>query len=933
MSRSTRALPAPPPANPRPRVALAPRLALAALLLPWLGGWLGGDVLSGCGGHASSPQAPDVTIGTIGDGPQGPLQCGPLTLVTPAEGALAGQPLCVGVVEAGAAAGPCPAAAPTRVDAGPFFACFPAEAPATPSPEALAPALDAACAAAGGTGARAVVAGGEPYCVVADAPADGPGCPALLPHGTPWRQLLVCGRGAAPTEDAAHDAVSAGCAGGTVVAPASGPGGCVFITETGFDCPPFLAGRVDVGDWAVCGPASLGDQEARALAAATCDGGGVFAVTGAEAAATRAGCVFITETGFACPPHAQTAVTLGDTGVCGGAGLDAAAATRVASAYCGGEAGGAGPAAFVQAGSLGVCATAITETGFQPCPMLHPAQRGAQPFGLCSAQPLDKGAAALARREVCGDAKRLLDFQADTVCAYAITETGFLCPSLLPSAIVPEGGGATICAAGPSLPAAAIQAAAAYAAAPRVCPWTVGVDAAYRNGLGGADATVRGLFLTGSMSDTVPLALPDGVSLSTDKMAAHYAAHLNLDGTVAMARVLADSNNDVAACGHAVGDDGSVTIAGHGFGVATFHDATGEARVVTLGDDALYVARYDVFGVLQWVATRPVQGYDLRGCAVSVAPDGTAAVASYTTVAELAAPGMVGVLDADGGWVWAQDALPTDLSGVVAHPGGAATVAGTFQGAWSLPQPGGPPLAFQPGTGRDGFLVRLDDGGAPVWGRILRDTSAGPSYDDSLTDVQRAGRGDVLVSGWVEMVSEVVDADGGAVLVALPDQDPDSGYLRDSVVLRVDADGGMAWALRALGHGTNEARGLTLGLDGAVHVSGRLVGDVDFGALAGGETLTLHQDGLATLGFVGMYALRLDADTGAVLSGVEVSGADVYAERDHVIGHLDGATTVVAEYLGAGDFGVEAARVHLDKGTYNAGIAILHTGPAGGCGP
>ncbi len=914
-----------------------------------------GWAASGCGDPAPASQevgAADAPDAGAGDGNPSGLDCGALTLVTPADGALAGQDLCVGLV-GDPDAGACPDAALTRVETGAFFACLAASQPSSPAD--LAPALDAAC---GTAHARAVTVEGQPLCVLADAPADGPGCPALLPLGTPWHQLLVCGRGAAPTDAQAQGAVAAGCQGGTVAAGATAgatgdagtpgaPGGCVFITETGFHCPPFLAGRVDLGDWAVCGPASLDAATARTLAGATCAGGGVFAVAqgdgpgaggagGATAgAAGEAGCVFITETGFDCPPHAQTAVALGDTGVCGGASLDAVAARRVASAYCGGD--GDAPAQFVEAGGRGVCALAITETGFQPCPMLHPAQRGAQPFGLCSAAPLDKAQATLARREVCGDAQRLLDFQADTVCAYAITETGFLCPSLLPSAVVPPGGGATICAQGPSLPPAALEAASAYAAAPRVCAWTVGVDAAYRNGLGGADATVRGVFLTGSMSDNEPLSLPDGVSLSTNRLAAHYAAHLNLDGTVAMARVLVDSDNDVAACGHAVGDDGSVTIAGHGFGVADFHDASGTATTVTLGDDALYVARYDVFGMLQWVATRPVQGYDHRGCAVSVAADGTTAVVSYTTVPELAAPGVAAVLDDEGAWAWAQEALPTDLSGVVAHLGGEATVGGVFDAAWSLARPAGGPLGFEPGTGRDGFLVRLDGDGAPVWGRVLRDTSTGSSYDDRVTDVQGAGRGDVLVAGWVQMEGEVVDAETGAVLVALPDEDPDSGYLNDSVVLRVAADGGVTWALRARGHGTNEARGVALGLDGAVHVSGRLVGDVEFGPMSGqpgdAGTLTLHQDGLATLGFVGMYALRLDAETGAVLGGEETSGADVYAERDQVIGHLDGATTVVAEYLGAGDFGSAAARVHLDKGAYNAGLVLVHTEPSGGCGP
>ena len=806
---------------------------------------------------------------------------------------ISGQPACVSMT--GAAAAKCPPEAPMISSWGPFQLC----GASTIDEASLRELIEQEIC---GADAAAVLIEDVAACLYPAIKSDD-GCPELMPFSYEQEGISVCASGAELQAGDLESLVTEGCQGGTVVVRA-GATACVFITETGFSCPPFLVGASQVGDWTVCGQDD--SAEARWVASDSCGADGYLATSQDG----NSGCVFITETGFSCPPHAMQRGDFGDTGVCGGPQLSELQALAIGSAYCGED------AQMVSTGGRGLCAYFITETGFRPCPSTHPIRRAAAPFDTCATAPLPAALIAQARQHVCGPSGSgaYIDIGADPLCGYAITETGFDCPPLLPSTF--DAAGAPVCGRTADVPQASITAAGAFAATPSLCPWTSGLTSSFNYALGGVQTTVRGVVMTGSYRQFGEIVFPGGISLDATKAAGHFVADLNLNGSIAQVDVLATSDvHDLVACGHASLPDGSSVLAGVGFGLVDF--ANGDAA--DLGDNAVYIIRLDPYGVVQSTATAPLNlEYDRVSCAVAATEGGDVMMVTSDDFSST-----------PSGWVFRFDgadalvgnaAITHHIDGIAGHASG-FTVAGGYVEPLSLvAAEGGSIVVDEGGSDADvtGFVARMDANGAALWARTVKGSSESRAWA-----VSQGPDGGVVVVGYVLGGATVTDPVSGVALATAEDTEPQASL--NTFILRLDADGQVAWLTTAKGTGNDEGHAVTVGLDGAVHVGGRFVAALTYGE--GANAQTISNASAPTLYFYSGYVAKFDVTDGSPLALTPTSADEPTLEpRGAVMGHLDGSTTHAGTFLGEGRFGVPGSEVTLDKGALNSGVYLVYTG-------
>ncbi|PIE16245.1 MAG: hypothetical protein CSA66_07640 [Proteobacteria bacterium] len=730
-------------------------------------------------------------------------------------------------------------------------------------------------------------------------------CPPDAPRAHTAHGLTVCvGDDAA---DAGSTAVVAaglsdycGPSGGAV-ADEDGAG-CLFITVTGFSCPPLLSAMAAAGGWTACAPDA---DQAAALPAAFCaaaaEGGEL--VLGADGAACA---LAITVTGFDCPPPLVAIHRDAHMGLCGGPDLLPATVSELRDAYCAAD----GDGQYLDLDGQGGCARWITVTGFEPCPTHHPVARTAAPFALCAAELLDTGQAAGAREEVCRGEGALADIGQATLCTYAITVTGFVCPPLLSASTAAEGG-ATLCGREPGLTEPVVAEATAFAAAPYVCAWEGSVGGAFDQRLAGVGPTPAGTLLTGSVASLEPIALPGDTELATDSEHTLFAALLNVNGSLSDARIIGRGALGLYACGGmALDDAGRWYVAAAGRGLVTLGEGAA-ARDVDLGEGATVVARYDALGTLEEVMVATASDWpDRRYCAVGVDADGGVTLVHADDRSDQAE---VVRFEADGGLAWRQPAPEGAAIEVASMAGGDFGLVGRFEGSVDV---GGETLTAA--ALGDGWVARYDRAGELRWAGQL----AGPD-EDALAAIV-AYRDDLIVAGHVSLDARWEAPEAPARAIA--DEAVDLNHL-DAVVLRLDAAGEARWITRARGEGNNEGRALSVGLDGAsVHLGGLSAAPVGFGSGDGAVGFEIDSTLFHYAGFVASFGL----DDGRPATAWATSDTEPYFDAMWVVGHLDGTTTWAGNALGVGMYGVDpGARTQIGR-EINATIFLVHT-PAAQC--
>lgn len=297
----------------------------------------------------------------------------------------------------------------------------------------------------------------------------------------------------------------------------------------------------------------------------------------------------------------------------------------------------------------------------------------------------------------------------------------------------------------------------------------------------------------------------------------------------------------------AVGTDatGDVFVAGGFSGTVSF----GGISLTSKGAENAYVAKLNPSGTVAWAARMGGSSPSVGDYARGVALDGQGNV--YVTgffsgngdfgPFNLTGNGdrdvFVEKLDPMGNVLWAKNfgGSGPDLGQAIAVDGaGNVYLTGSYQNSMTV---GATTLTAQ--GGNDAFVLKLDTLGNPVWAKSVGGSASDSGFSialDSANNVYTTG----IFSSTAQFGTTTLTARGGA---------GDT----DSFVMKMDANGNVAWVDQFGGTGHDDGTGVSVGSTGNIYATGDFSGSATFG----GSTLTSTGGGDA-------YLVRLDASGNVV---------------------------------------------------------------------
>lgn len=293
---------------------------------------------------------------------------------------------------------------------------------------------------------------------------------------------------------------------------------------------------------------------------------------------------------------------------------------------------------------------------------------------------------------------------------------------------------------------------------------------------------------------------PNQTTLTCDLDQDVFTARYNADGTLAWAKQSAGAGfeyiNDIAAF-----DDGSTVVTGSFNHTATFgRGEANEKTLTTIGQDDVFVARYNPDGTLAWARSAGGSAGDF-GNAVAALPDGSSVVSGIF-----------------GGW-----------------EGEPATFGAGEQNETTLV-----PERGADDSGTDIFIARYDPEGSLVWAK-----RAGGPHNDAGWDISPLKDESFLIAGNFAVRSTF--GPGEPNEITLQEEDD-----VDQFVARYNPDGTIFWAIK-IGPGINEFGGMSSFPDGSFIITGSFGESVTFGPGEPNET-TLTPPGTDTSGhFIAQY--------------------------------------------------------------------------------
>jgi hypothetical protein len=315
---------------------------------------------------------------------------------------------------------------------------------------------------------------------------------------------------------------------------------------------------------------------------------------------------------------------------------------------------------------------------------------------------------------------------------------------------------------------------------------------------------------------------------------------------------------------------GNVYLTGWFTDSASFSSTNGQTITVTGASETIFLAKYDVNGVLQWVQTGidDLGGIN-RGHAVSVDP-------------------VMGAVFLTG---------MTQGNVTFTSSGGSSQVVSGVE-TWHM------------------YLVRYDAAGNFQWGQTNTAAPNSIAHGIAIDSVDN-----VYVTGWFEGSSTFSSTDGNSLFLAglsqPVQQAPD--YPDDAFVVKYDANGNVIWASDIGGY---KAMGLAeaVSSEGNISVTG-FVGNIGGGTTQQGETdVTSQPAGTTTSLGKGQHTSPYNRDlivltydpSGVLLTalrkggtnheageGIAYSGSDVYVAVDTQDTSTLANTLMVAKYTGA----------------------------------
>jgi hypothetical protein len=341
--------------------------------------------------------------------------------------------------------------------------------------------------------------------------------------------------------------------------------------------------------------------------------------------------------------------------------------------------------------------------------------------------------------------------------------------------------------------------------------------------------------------------------------------------------------------------NGDVAAVGNIAGTADFG---GGARV-PVGLEDLLVARFDPAGNHVWSKSYGLANAMQWPHSAAIDPAGNVVVfGNYHTGASFGGTTFTGnglflakLSGESGAHVWSKSFASPSSRGrsIVIDAAGDIFLTGRFTNTIAF----GAVTLTAAGTGRDGFVVKLDDAGDTVWAR--RFGSPTGSVDDYGHAVALDGAGGVLLSG---RFGDSLAFDSGSVT---------SAGDRDIFLTALDGAGTSSWTKRFGGPGFDSALGMAVDGSSQIALAGRFEGTTDLGGVA----LTAVEDADA-------FVARYD-DSGNHLWSRRFGGAG-FQSASSVVSDASGKV-IVTGYFG-GSLEIEG-RTIVPMGTGQDGFVLV----------
>ena len=238
-------------------------------------------------------------------------------------------------------------------------------------------------------------------------------------------------------------------------------------------------------------------------------------------------------------------------------------------------------------------------------------------------------------------------------------------------------------------------------------------------------------------------------------------------------------------------------------------------------------------------------------------------------------------LDAAGDFLWAKSLGGTQSDvglGIAVGADGSVYTVGYFFGTSDF-DPGPGTVNMSSGVQNDCFVSKLNSNGDYVWAIQI---PAGSNQGRAITI---DASGNLLISGWFQGTK---DFDPGASTFNLM-----SAGAADVFIWKLNASGGLIWAKRIGGIGSDDDHGITTDASGNVYVAGRFTFTPDFDPGPGTFEIT-------SLGGDDIFILKLNS-SGDFVWAKQLGGANAEGVRDISV-DANGNVYTTGLFVNTGDF-------------------------------
>ena len=345
-----------------------------------------------------------------------------------------------------------------------------------------------------------------------------------------------------------------------------------------------------------------------------------------------------------------------------------------------------------------------------------------------------------------------------------------------------------------------------------------------------------------------------------------YVSKLDANGNFVWAFSFGSSGRNDYGFAIAADASGNIYITGQFYGIVDFDPGAGVFALpgnITYG--STFILKLDVNGNFVWAKHIPSSGGNGSGRGIDLDNSGNVIIGGgfwgtvdfnpgagvFNITSAGAADEYVVKLDTDGNFIWAKSMGGTGGEGAFAlaiDNSNNVLTTGIFSGVADF-DPGAGTATLTPVGILDIFVSKLDANGNFVWAKSMGGTS-----NDAGNSIATDNAGNVVITGYF---NGTVDFDPGASTLNIT-----SSGATDIFIVKLDANGNLAWANSIGGSTTLDDRGNGITIDalGNILSTGYFNGIADFDPGAG--TFNLNSGAASSLDTFSrdIYQLKLDAN-------------------------------------------------------------------------